>query len=125
MNKNNDALVKCVCLSMKNINRSIFHTGLWPLMLNSIELVDNRVTRAADGPLIKMYIPHTRRVQMSPPVDAYNTWNNIKVDIRMVDTSLAFKGKLKTSTFKYLKKCLELSASINQSVNVICAYHSI
>ena len=33
----------------------------------------NRVTRAADGSLIQMYISHTVRVQESPLVDAYNT----------------------------------------------------
>ena len=71
--------------------------------LNSLELVVNRYTRAADAPLIKMYISHTVRVQRSPPVDAYNTWNVIKPEIRNADTSTSFKGKLKASIIKYFE----------------------
>ena len=43
------------------------------IKLNLLDMVVNRVTRAADGPLIRMYISHTVRVQKSPAVDAYNT----------------------------------------------------
>ena len=65
------------------------------IKLNSLEMVENRHTRAADGPLIKMYISHTVRVHKSPPVDAYNSWNKIKSDIRNTETSISFKTKLK------------------------------
>ena len=74
------------------------------ISLNALDLVQNRVTRAADGPLIKMYISHTRRVQVSPPVDAYNTWNNISPVIRQAESSALFKSKLKRSIVEYFKE---------------------
>ena len=74
------------------------------IRLKSLDLICNRVTRAADGPLIKMYTSHTRRVQLSPPVDAYNTWNNIKPEIRISKNNVIFKKKLKCSILKHFKE---------------------
>ena len=70
------------------------------IKLNSLKLVVNRVTRAADAP---PDISHTVRVQKSPPVDAYHAWNMIKPEIRNADTSTSFKSKLKASIVKYFE----------------------
>ena len=70
------------------------------IKLNSLDLVHNRITRAADGPLITMYTSHTRRNQMSPPVDAFSNWNAIKPEMRCIDTSSIFKARLKASIKK-------------------------
>ena len=65
------------------------------IKLNSLKIVHNRVTRAADGPLIQMYLCHTRRVQLSPAVSAYNVWNKLKPDLRNSETTIVFKNSLK------------------------------
>ena len=71
--------------------------------LNLLELVQNRNTRAADGPLIKTYLCHTRQIQMSPPVSAYNTWNNLCPEIRNSDINVLFKSKLKSKIGNYFE----------------------
>ena len=71
------------------------------LNINALNLVDNRRTRAADGPLIKTYISHTERIRKSPPNSASDEWNMIPPSVRLPDTKLSFKTKLR----KLVNKC--------------------
>ena len=69
--------------------------------INALNLVDNRRTRAADGPLIKTYISHTERIRKSPPNSASDEWNMIPPSVRLPDTKLSFKTKLRKLVKKF------------------------
>ena len=71
--------------------------------LNALSLIENRVTRAGDGPIIVNYTAHTRRVQLSPAYAAIDTWNAINSGVRNAETNLAFKNEVKSTIRKYFK----------------------
>ena len=53
------------------------------ISIGAINLVNNRQTRAADGPLILTYLTHAERIRKSPPVSAVTEWNMIPSEIRL------------------------------------------
>ena len=52
------------------------------ISIGALDLVDNRPTRAADGPLLRTYLTHTERIRKSPPVNAINEWNIIPPSVK-------------------------------------------
>ena len=70
------------------------------IQLNALSLVENRRTRAGDGPLIVDYLMYTKRVQVSPANSAFNAWNNVKVEFRTIEDSVVFKRRIKSSIKK-------------------------
>ena len=87
------------------------------IRLNSSELVHNRNTTAADGPLIKTYLERTTQIQVSPPSQClHNVWNNISPEIRNSETDVLFKSKLKSKVDKYFK--IEFCTGINMKISI-------
>ena len=64
--------------------------------LKALSMVNNRTTRAGYGPLIETYLTHTKRIQVSPPNNAYDMWNSLRPEVRNSDSCKIFKSKLKS-----------------------------
>ena len=71
------------------------------IKLGSVELVENRRTRAADGPVIKQYTSFSVRVGQSPSNAAFHTWNYITPVIRLSPNAEEFKREFKKSIYNY------------------------
>ena len=68
--------------------------------INAFNMVQNRRTRAADGPLIVTYLAHSERVRKSPANSAIDEWNRIPSYIRLSESKISFKTALR----KIIKK---------------------
>ena len=74
------------------------------ISIGAFSLINNRQTRAADGPLIRTYITHTERIRKSPPVSAYGEWNMIPAVIRLSENKESFKRAMKKAVKKFFDK---------------------
>ena len=70
------------------------------VQINAFNMVENRRTRAAEGPLILNYLSHSERVRKSPANSAIEEWNKIPANIRLSESKVSFK----TSHRKLIKK---------------------
>ena len=85
------------------------------ISIDALNMVNNRQTRAADGPLIVTYLTHTERIRKSPPVSAINEWNMIPSKIRLSDTKEAFKRALKKAVkVFFVKKWLHIIIAVHK-----------
>ena len=71
---------------------------------DSLVLEDYGRTRAADGPLIRLYISHSERNRKSPPNSAFSEWNSIPSCIRLSENKESFKRALKAIVLKFFVK---------------------
>ena len=47
------------------------------ISIGALDLINNRQTRAADGPLVVTYLTHTERIRKSPPVSAVMEYDSL------------------------------------------------
>ena len=84
--------------------------------IGALNLVNNRQTRAADGPLVVTYLAHTERIRKSPPVNAVSEWNMIPSRIRLSKNKVCFKRALKKVVKKFfVKKWLHILQFTNEA----------
>ena len=90
------------------------------IQINSFNMVENRRTRAANGPLIQTYISHSERVRKSPPNSATDEWNRIPAALRLSENKVSFKSALRKIITKYLnEKWIHIPQFTNDAVENI------
>ena len=62
---------------------------------DGLALIENRFTRAADGPLVKQINPHQTRYSKNPMYKAIETWNSLPPATRNVIEKNEFRTKIK------------------------------
>ena len=88
--------------------------------INVFDMVGNRRTRAADGPLIQTYLSHSERVRKSPANSAIDEWNRIPANVRISENKLSFKNSLRKLIKKFFdERWLHIQQFTNDAVENI------